>query len=340
MKPVFDQFSTKDTIAWFEGQGVKLKTEDDGRMFPTTDKSETIVNALLKAAKKLKVETRMGARVERIQKKEGAWLVDVAGKEPDDNYTVQCKNLIIASGGSPKVHGLAWLEKVGCPIIPPVPSIFSFNMPKEEILRLQGLVAPNAVVRVQGIDFETEGPLLITHWGMSGPAILKLSAYTARELNSKEYKFTTRVRWVGGLSEDDARGALEDAAEKNPKKQIGNECPFELPSNLWKFLLEKGGINPTKPIGELGKKGFNKIIEVLLNDKYEVDGRTAFKEEFVTAGGVANASIDPKTMQSTKRAGLYLAGEVINIDGVTGGFNFQAAWSTGFVAGKSAGKLT
>jgi predicted Rossmann fold flavoprotein len=341
LKPVFDQFGVKETIEWFESNGVELKVEDDGRMFPTTDKSETIVNALLKAAKKLKIDTRMAARVDRIQKKEGAWLVDViAPKDPDSGYTIQCNSVVVATGGAPKVHGLAWLEKIGCPIIPPVPSIFSFNMPNEEILRLQGVVASDVSIRVQGIDHEAEGPLLITHWGMSGPAVLRLSAFAARELSSKEYKFTVRVRWISDLSEDKAHETLHKLVSSNPKKQIGNESPFELPASLWKFLLQKAGLDATKPIGELGKKGINKITEVLLNDKYEADGRTAFKEEFVTAGGVANASIDPKTMESKKRAGLFLAGEVVNIDGVTGGFNFQAAWSTGFVAGKNAGNPT
>lgn len=341
LKPVFSQFAVKETVAWFEENGVSLKIEDDGRMFPKSDKSQTIIDVLQKCAKKLKVDTRLSSRVDRIQKKEGEWLVDVVNpKDPDSGYTVQCTNVIISTGGAPKIHGLAWLEKIGCPIIPPVPSIFSFNMPNEDILQLQGVVAPCAVVRVQGVDYESEGPILITHWGMSGPAVLKLSAFTARELNSKEYRFTVRVRWIAGLSEEKAHEQMETIIQSNPKKQVGNECPFDIPANLWKFLVAKAGVDPTKPLGELGKKGVNKIVEVLLNDKYEADGRTAFKEEFVTAGGVANASIDPKTMQSKKRAGLFLAGEVINIDGVTGGFNFQAAWSTGWVAGMNAGKLT
>jgi predicted Rossmann fold flavoprotein len=251
--------------------------------------------------------------------------------------TIKCTHVVVASGGSPKEAGLAWLEKIGCPIIPPVPSIFSFNMPKEDIVQLQGIVAPKVHVRVQGIDYEAEGPLLITHWGMSGPAILRLSAFAARELNSAAYKFTTRIRWVASLTEDDARSKFDAAIEMHPQKQVSNECPFDLPLRLWNFLVKRAGISTEKPLSELGKKGVNKLIEVLLNDSYACDGRTAFKEEFVTAGGVANASINPKTMESSKRAGLFFAGEVVNIDGITGGFNFQAAWSTGWVAGKHAG---
>jgi len=172
---------------------------------------------------------------------------------------------------------------------------------------------------------------------MSGPAILRLSAFAARELNSTNYKFTARVRWVANLKEDEARKKIEKAAEKHPHKQVSNECPFDLPLRLWNYLVRKADVGTEKPLGELGKKGINKLIEVLINDSYTCDGRTAFKEEFVTAGGVANASVNPKTMESSKRAGLFLAGEVLNIDGITGGFNFQAAWTTGWIAGKNAG---
>lgn len=327
IKNAFRVFNTNHTVAWFKERGVALKKESDNRMFPTTDKSITIINCFLDEATKLGVKIKKQSSVSSLKPTEnGIHLVM-------DGFEYYYDKVIVASGGSPKLAGLKWLEDLGHEIETPLPSLFTFNMPNEPIKEFKGLSVKNAIVRVQGTKLIHNGPLLVTHWGMSGPAILKTSAWGARYLAEKNYEFLAQVNWIGNSNEDEVRILLNRYCYSYSKKKIENSNPFEIPSRLWKFLIEKSEIDPQKISGELSKKERNKLINTLLSDAYKVKGKTTFKEEFVTCGGVRLSGVDMKTMQSKVVPNVYFAGEILNIDGVTGGFNFQAAWTTGYIAG-------
>lgn len=328
LKKAFGQFHSKDTVEWFETRGVQLKVEPDGRMFPVTDDSQTIIDCLTREVRRLGVIIKTAEPVREIIL-EG----DSIGLELNSGLEKFSK-VIVTTGGQPKLDGFKWLSDLGHNIVEPVPSLFTFNMPKNPITKLMGLSVPNATVRVQGSKLMQRGPLLITHWGMSGPAVLKTSAWGARVLHELNYQFVVHINWLGEMKEQEARELIHEVQSASPKKQIKNLCPFELPQRLWDFHLEQCEIISDKPWAELSKKHINKLIEVLTNDQYPVSSKTTFKEEFVTAGGIDLADVDFNTMESRKVSGLFFAGEVLNIDGVTGGFNFQAAWTTGFIAGK------
>ncbi|KYG80759.1 BaiN/RdsA family NAD(P)/FAD-dependent oxidoreductase [Roseivirga echinicomitans] len=329
LKKVFGQFTTTDTVAWFEERGVELKAEADNRMFPTTDSSQTIIDCFLRETDKLGIQVVLNANVNSIQPKGSGFDLQIGEK------IQHFDKVIVASGGSPKAQGFDWLKDLGHEIITPVPSLFTFNMPKEPIKNLMGLSVPNATVRVQGTKLQQSGPLLITHWGMSGPAILKTSAWGARVLADLGYNFKIQVNWLGAMNEEELRTWFVNSLQSIGKRKIRNKNPLDLPNRLWDFFLEKVEVDGEGIWAEIGKKNLNRLINLLLNDTYEVKGKTTFKEEFVTSGGVVLADVDFNTMESRKCSGLFFAGEVIDVDGVTGGFNFQAAWSTGFVAGKS-----
>lgn len=330
LKKAFGQFNTSDIVNWFASKGVKLKTEADNRMFPVADDSQTIIDCLTTEA------TKSGVTVK--QKNTISSIIKVGNQY--NLHTEQGVNLvdkvIIASGGSPKETAYHWLSELGHNIISPVPSLFTFNMPNEPIKELMGLSLPNAQVKIQGENLESNGPLLITHWGMSGPAILKLSAWGARILHTKQYDFKIQVNWLGSVKDNELREQLASQKSKLDARNIGNRNPFGLPQRLWSFLLIKIDINIDKKWRDLTKKDFNRLINTLLNDAYEVKGKTTFKEEFVTCGGVSLENINVQTMESKVCSGMYFAGEVMDIDGVTGGFNFQAAWTSGYISGKSA----
>ena len=336
LKKSFFQFNTRDTIQWFESRGVKLKTEQDNRMFPVTDNSQTIIDCLMNEANKLGVKIQKGFSISEIKKKENGFDL-IAGGNPSTSLRVTrmtADKIIIASGGSPKLEGFNWLKELGHKIIPPVPSLFTFNMPSEEIKKLMGVVASPVSVKIKGAKLSSEGALLITHWGMSGPAILKLSSWGARELSEMQYKFEVLVNWLGNKSENDVRNFFETELKNISKRQVGNKNPFQLPNRLWLFLLEKNEIDSEIAWNQLPKKSQNKLINTLVNDLYKAEGKTTFKEEFVTCGGVSLEDVSFDTMESKVCPGIYFAGEVLDIDAVTGGFNFQAAWTTGFIAGK------
>lgn len=329
LKKVFHQFGQPDTVAWYESRGVELKAEEDDRMFPTTDNSQTIIDCLLTEARKLGIHIRKRCQVDRLEATaEGFHIHSSIGE------TVQMDKVIIASGGSPKIQGFDWLVDLGHTVEPPVPSLFTFNIPKDNITELMGITITDAKVHIQSTKLAYQGPVLVTHWGMSGPAVLKLSAWGARVLASMGYHFTVQVNWLAGQSEHEVRDKLMAHLKGFGKRKIVNKNPFDLPSRFWAFLLSKSAINETKTWTDLGKKDTNRLINTLVNDAYHVRGKTTFKEEFVTCGGVNLAEVDFKTMQSKIVHNLYFAGEVLDVDGITGGFNFQAAWSTGFVAGK------
>jgi hypothetical protein len=328
LRNAFSRFNTNDTIKWFEDRGVKLKTETDGRMFPTTDNSETIIQCLLQEAEKNKVNIKLNVDVQEIIKNEdGTFSLNALG-----GGMFMCDKLIIATGGNPKDAAYEWLRKLGHTIVKPVPSLFTFNIPDNKITQLMGVSVPHARVKIAGTKLETEGPLMITHWGLSGPGILKASAWGARQLNELNYDFTAMVSWLPKFTEEKLKIEFDTQRDENAAKTIINNCPFELPKRLWEFLVMKANISESTRWADLPKKNSNVLITSLLNDEYKVKGKTTFKEEFVTCGGIQLKEIDFMTMQSKVLPGLYFAGEVIDVDGVTGGFNFQNAWSTSWIA--------
>jgi len=319
----FHRFQPRDTVEWFESRGVKLKTENDGRMFPVTDSSSTIIDCLLSEAKKLGVDIRLRQRVEKVVKTGQTFEIHLK-----DSPSISCTQLILASGSSPEVYACA--ESLGHSIQPPVPSLFTFNVPTSPLKELSGVSVPQATVHVGA--YRQTGPLLITHFGFSGPAILKLSAWGARYLHEHNYKVDFVIDWLPRLSQEDLLQEILKLKESSPQKTLLALNPFYLPKNLWKELL--GALD--KPLAHLSKKEAQELAQKLHADRYRMDGKTTHKEEFVTCGGVALKEVDFKTMQSKICPGLYFAGEVLDIDGVTGGFNFQNAWTTGSIAGSSA----
>ena len=327
LRSLFHVFQPKDTIAWFKKRGVVLKTEEDGRMFPNTNNSQTIIDCLENACHEMGIEQQLNSGVEKIIFKQNSWKLILK------NGNISCDAVIVTTGGSPKVKGFDWLKNLNHTIVPPVPSLFTFNMPNEKITQLMGVVAQNVKVQINGSKIKTSGPLLITHWGMSGPAILKASSIGARELADQAYRFSIRIQWLDQTAQT-LQQCIEEKVRVNPQKQIGKSNPFDLPNRLWSYLLDKINLSPERRWIEVGQKNYYRLIDTLLNDTYAVEGKTTFKEEFVTCGGINLKEINMKTMESKKAKGLYFAGEVLDIDAITGGYNFQAAWSGGYVAGK------
>jgi hypothetical protein len=328
LRGAFNRFTTEDTIAWFKQHGVALKTEDDGRMFPVTDNSETIANCFLQAAHDLNIKIKTGVSVKEINIHPDKTFF----LKTDTEYNPQCDKLIIASGGNPKNENYNWLSRVGHTIVPPVPSLFTFNVPNNEITKLMGISVPHAKIKVANTKLETEGPLLITHWGLSGPAILKASAWGARILHDMNYDFTASINWLPAYKEEGLKDLLIEQKNNYPAKNIGGNSPLEIPKRLWEFFLQKALISETSRWADINKKQINTLVNILLNDTYQVKGKTTFKEEFVTCGGISLKEVDFSTMQSKIVSNLFFAGEVLDIDGVTGGFNFQNAWTTGWIA--------
>ncbi|RZT96327.1 hypothetical protein EV201_0965 [Ancylomarina subtilis] len=331
LKKAFHLFNNEDCVEWFESRGVPLVTQDDNCIFPVSQDSQSIIDCFLKECKRLGIEIQKGLAVKSIKPLDEQFEL---GFDTDNVMSGSFDKLIVTTGGSPKRKGLEWLEALGHKIEDPVPSLFTFNMPDESVTKLMGIVVENALVSLPGTKLKSEGPLLITHWGMSGPAILKLSAFGARVLSEKDYDFNILVNWVNQASNDAVVADLNKIIKENTNKILANYRPYALPDRLWQFLLEKGDLSPQKRWGELGKKGLNKLLNLLTNDEYAVKGKTTFRDEFVTCGGVSLKSVDMASMQSKKCKNLYFAGEVLDIDAITGGYNLQAAWSTGFLAGQ------
>ena len=326
LKKVFSQFNPKHTVEWFEGRGVPLVTQADNCIFPQSQNSQSIIDCFEKEAKRLGIVVKTRHKLIKINKNNRFELSFT------DQDKVEADKVIVTIGGQPKLNGLTFLSDLGHSIINPVPSLFTFNMPHESITTLMGIVVENAIVKIQSTKLIDKGPLLVTHWGMSGPAILKLSAWGARILEDKKYKFKIQVNWVNDLNYSNFESLTLKQIQLHQSKKISNQKIARIPTRLWDFLLDKIQIDTSKRWGELSKKDTNKIINILLNDVYEVEGKTTFKEEFVTAGGVDLNEVNFNTMQSKLIEGLYFSGEVLDVDGITGGFNFQAAWSTAFVA--------
>jgi predicted Rossmann fold flavoprotein len=329
LKKSFHQFFTTDTVKWFSERGVLLKTEGDGRMFPVTDSSQTIIDCLLKEADRHGVQLKMKSEVKRVRFDEKFFL------EFDGGHSIQADFVCIASGGFPKSEMFDWLKQTGHSIEEPVPSLFTFNMPGNRVRELPGVSVPDAQVKVTGSKLITRGPLLITHWGMSGPAILRLSAWGAREFAACNYHFSILVNWLGDIKEQDLQEQFRSLRFELASQKISNRNPFALPQRLWQYLLEESGISPDLRYADLPAKDQNKLIKNCCAQEFQVTGKTTFKEEFVTAGGIKLSEIDPQTMQSKILPGLFFAGEIMDVDGITGGFNFQHAWTSGYIAAKA-----
>lgn len=332
LRKAFELFNAESTKNWFEQRGVALKTYPDGCIFPQSNNSQSIIDCFLKEASLLNVKLRLQYPILSIDKSSNGFTLIT----PQENLDVD--KVIVTTGGQPKRTSLEWLEKLGHHIVDPVPSLFSFNMPSNPICQLMGNVVEMVVVKIEGLKLVGRGPLLLTHWGMSGPAILQLSAWGARLLNEKEYHFAVLINWLGDKKEDELRAELESIRAEHGGKMVGNLNPFPMTKRLWHFLLSKSDILTEIRWQDLGKKNLNKLVNTLLNDRYEVSGKTTFKEEFVTAGGISLKDVEVKTMESKAVPGMFFAGELLDIDGLTGGFNFQAAWTTAYIAGKSVGK--
>lgn len=329
LSKIFNSFFTTDTIDWFQSKGVKLKAEPDGRMFPITDSSQTIIDCLVKEADRLGVLVKLNTDVVKIQKEgKGFELTTASGN------IIECDKVLIAAGGSPKEKSYDWLKELGHTIQSPVPSLFTFNVKGNEITSLMGVSVNPVQVKIAGTKLMETGPVLITHWGFSGPAVLKLSAWGARALADKNYQFLFMINWIPEYNQEEVRSNLMSLKNKNEGKVIPSAYP-KISKRLWEFFLSKAKIPVTSRWAEISNKQINSLVEILTADQYTADGKTTFKEEFVTCGGIDLLDIDLTTMESKKCKGLYFAGEVLDIDGITGGFNFQAAWSTGYVAGKS-----
>ena len=330
LKKAFEQFNAQDTVHWFESRGVALKTYPDGCIFPLSNDSQSIIDCFLSETRKLGIQIILHRGVDAILPLEGGF--ELKCKEESEFVD----RVIVTVGGQPKATGFHFLSELNHHIISPQPSLFTFNMPHESIREFMGLVVEKAVVRIEGQKLIGQGPLLITHWGMSGPAVLQLSAWGARILAEKEYSFAILVNWLDQEKEPALRQTFVDTAKVHGGKMLGNLNPFPIPARLWNFLLTKNSIDPSSRWVDLGQKNIHKLVNCLLNDRYRVEGKTTFKEEFVTAGGVDLTEINVQSMESHRHKGLFFAGEVMDIDGITGGFNFQAAWTTGYIAGKHA----
>ena len=340
LRGAFSRFQPRDTIAWFSAHGVELKTESDGRMFPITDDSATIVDCLMQTAKTAGVKIR--TRIPVVSVKENS-LLNQAGKKGFEvklksGEVIICDRILLATGSSAIGYQIA--KSLGHQIEPPVPSLFTFTIPDPHLRELAGVSADHVRVRLQiagKTQFEQTGPILITHWGMSGPAILKLSAWGARVLYESKYKATLVINWLPQYNQEKLREMLLKVKSQLAQRQIASNCPVPIPRRLWQYLVERIGIKIEDRWAGLSNKVINQLIAELTQGEYQVSGKGVFKEEFVTCGGVSLKEVDFKTMESKCCPGLYFAGEILDIDGVTGGFNFQNAWTTAWLAGQSMG---
>jgi hypothetical protein len=322
----FHQFCSGDTIEWFEKHGVELKIEEDGRMFPISDSSQTIIDCFLTATQKLKIDILTSQSVQSLYKGENYWKVETT------NETYSCQKIVMTTGSNPKIWEM--LTEIGHSIVPAVPSLFTFNIKDKRIKDLMGLSA-FASVKVKNTKLSASGPLLITHWGMSGPGILRLSAWGARELFDKNYQFVIQVNWLNDLTFEETIEKLKELKQEHSKKAVSKKSPFEFPNRLWESLVLASEISEDTKWADLSKNQLTNLANQLTNGEFQVNGKSTFKEEFVTAGGIDLKEINFKTMESKLHQNLYFAGEILNIDAITGGFNFQNAWTGGFIVANS-----
>ena len=317
MKRLFNGFDYRDAYAWFERHGVPLVTQADGCVFPRAQDSQAVIDCFLRLARQYHITIKTGCKIQS--------LPDVAGYD----------FVAVTTGGSPRGQGLRWLSGLGHEVESPVPSLFSLRIDDSRLTALQGLVVSQTTAFLPGSKLRASGPLLLTHWGVSGPAVLRLSSYAARLLADSGYRLPMGINWTG-LAEHDVLAALSAAASREPQKQLTTFCPLGLPQRLWHYLLEKSlAQRAQQRWGELGKKDVNRLVNILTNDVYHVAGRAPFNDEFVTCGGIALKAVNMATLESRHVPRLYFAGEVLDVDGITGGFNFQAAWTTAYTVARS-----
>ncbi|MBI2498328.1 MAG: NAD(P)/FAD-dependent oxidoreductase [Opitutae bacterium] len=340
----FSRWQPRDTVEWFAARGVELKTEADGRMFPVTDDSQTIVDCLQDAARKAGAVVKTNCGVKQVER-----VVPDALSAPSasgtthstfkltlaNGETVTADRLLLATGGNQANAGFGIARRFGHTIEPPVPSLFTFHIKDARLEGIPGISVEDAATAVRGTALKERGPLLVTHWGLSGPAILKLSAWGARELHDCGYKFTLLVNWAPAFNPETLRAGLEHARAANPKKQLGTWCPVGLPLRLWERLLVAAGLSPATQWAVAPGAALRALAVQVCAGEFAVDGKSMFKEEFVTCGGVRRSEVDFRTMASRLVPGLHFAGEVLDVDGITGGFNFQNAWTTGWLAGRA-----
>jgi predicted Rossmann fold flavoprotein len=330
LKKAFGKFAYAEAREWFESRGLELKVESDGRVFPSSDDSASVIKVMEREAHHRKVQIHLGMELRSIHPQDGAYRIEFR-----DGESLVFDKLILAFGGQPKLRGLQALSSLDIDFELPVPSLFTFNVKNPELHALKGLSVPNAEVQIPGTKARQSGPLLITHWGFSGPAVLKLSAWEARSLAALNYQFPILINWTG-CSENEIRTTLQETFAQHPQRSLGNAKCFNLATRLWQFLLQNAGIAIDKPCAELSKKSFNRLVEQLFRAPYAVEGKSTFKDEFVTAGGVKRSNLHLDRYEFKKYPGLYAIGEMIDVDAITGGFNFQHAWTSGFLAGQHA----
>ena len=333
LRKAFHWFNTKNTVEWFNERGVELKTEADGRMFATTNTSQTIIDCLINEANKYKVEILLSSDVKQIVKKADLFGIEFANSDKVIDANFVC----VACGGFAKASQFDWLIKLGHSIESPVPSLFTFNIPNNNITQLMGVAVENTVIKIAGTKLQSQGPTLITHWGLSGPAVLKLSAFAARELANKNYEFEVIVNWLPQFNEQSLQQEFALFRQKLSTQKLFSKNIFGLPNRLWEYFLNSSNINTATRWADLTSKHQNTLIKNITAQTFNVKGKTTFKEEFVTCGGIKLNEIDVNTMQSKIVTNLFFAGEVLDVDGITGGFNFQNAWTTGWIAAKSIG---
>ena len=317
VKRLFNVFDQEDAYQWFERHGVPLVTQDDECVFPQAQDSHAVINCFLSLARRHHINIYTGRKIQSLD--------ELAGYD----------YVAVTTGGSPKDEGLRWLAALGHEIEAPVPSLFTFFVADDKLHALQGLVVEEAAALIPGTKYRAEGPLLITHWGLSGPAILKLSSYAARHLADNQYRAPLSINWLKQY-EEEAQAAIRDMSHHHPQKLLTTCNPFRLQQRLWSYLSEKAlGQRATLRWSELNQKDVNRLANILVNDAYQIAGRAAFKDEFVTCGGVSLKAVSSKTLESRHVPRLFFAGEVLDIDGITGGFNFQAAWTTAYTVARS-----
>ena len=327
----FEQFQATDTVEWFNQRGVDLKTEHDGRMFPVTDSSETVINCLMREAKKHGVDIRTRTKVDSIEPLDnGGFKLQIHKSNP-----ITCDTLVVATGGYNRENAYSWLKDLGHSVNKPVPSLFTFNFREKIFADLAGISIEHAEVSINGTRYSEAGPVLITHWGLSGPAVLKLSAWAARELHDREYRYDIQINWLHPMTDQQVREKLRNLRDRQPKKQIKNQPEFPFSSRLWVRFTELASIPADKRWADLSNKEIHELTEQLVHATYSIQGKTTYKEEFVTCGGIPLNEVDPDTLESKVVPGLHFVGEVLDIDGITGGFNFQAAWTNGWLAAQA-----
>ncbi len=323
MKRLFRNFDHRNAYEWFERHGVRLVTQEDNCVFPAAQDSQVIIDCFLYHCRRLGVEVKRKSTITSLD------------ELADFDY------IALTTGGQPRLERLQWLADMGHEIVAPVPSLFTFSINDADLRALMGAVVENAVTFIPGTKFRATGPLLITHWGMSGPAILKLSSYAARHLAEAAYHAPLTINWTG-MDEDGVRSRLVELFAQNPRKQLVSLRPFNLPARLWEYIIHKAilarepqALSAANDLTALGKRHLNRLVATLTADPYTISSRAPFRDEFVTCGGVALTAVNPSTLESRHRPRLYFAGELLDIDGITGGFNFQAAWTTAFTVAQS-----